>query len=241
MFGTPPPRPSLAGNQVHVWRARLDLPTAQVGELAQSLSDDEQKRAQRYRFEKHRRWFVAARGILRELLGIYLGIPSREVSLRYHNNGKPRLANEHQAEGVEFNLSHAGEVAVYAFARERAVGIDVEALSRSISFEPLARLFFSPREIETLRGLAEPMRRQAFFNCWTRKEAFIKATGEGLSRPLDGFDVSLVPGEPARLLRTAPCVHEARLWTMSALDVGPNYVGALVVRGDGWSLHCWDW
>jgi len=175
------------------------------------------------------------------LLGHYLELTAEQIVFHYHSNGKPMVANHLEAKGIQFNLSHVDDLALYAFARERPVGIDIENLSRSIDFEPLARRFFSAREVEALLGVAKPLRKLAFLNCWTRKEAFVKATAEGLSRPLDQFEVSLVPGEPARLLNTASCQHEARHWTMSVLDAGPDYVGALVVRGDGWTLHCWDW
>lgn len=240
MFQAPPSQLALGPNEVHVWRARLDVSQPQTDAFRQTLSDDERARAARYHFERHRRRFLVARGTLRVLLGRYLGLAPERVTFEYGQKGKPALAARVGEKTIDFNVSHAHELAVFAFAYGRAVGIDIEYLARSIDYERLAQRFFSAREVETLLGVAEPSRKLAFFNCWTRKEAFLKATAEGLSRPLEQFEVSLAPGDPARLLNVAACPEEVGRWTLSALDLGPGYVGALAVRGTGWTLACFE-
>ncbi len=240
MFCRPPPQLTLTNTDVHVWRASLDLPSSQIDELALTLSDDERVRAARYRFQRDRRRFIAARGTLRSLLGRYLELAPGRLALHHQKNGKPTLANQLGGKQVQFNLSHAHERVVYAFAMERLVGIDIEYLPRSIEYQPLAQRFFSAREVAMFNSVPEPLRKVAFFNGWTRKEAFVKATGEGLGRALDQFDVSLVPGEVACLLNVEACPEEANRWAMSVLDVGPDYIGALVVQGGDWRLSCWD-
>lgn len=241
IFRIPMRYPVLSRNDVHVWRASLDLSASQIDLLDQTLSEDEHRRSIRFCFEKDRRRYVAARGLLRILLSRYLGTIAGQIVFEYQKQGKPMVANDLEGKTIQFNLSHIDELAVYSFALNRPVGIDIENLSRSIDFESVAWQFFSPREVSKLLGVAKPLRKRAFFACWTRKEAFVKATGEGLSRPLDQFDVSLAPGEDACLLEIASCKEEALRWKMADLDVGQGYVGALVVKGGGWNLRCWDW
>jgi 4'-phosphopantetheinyl transferase len=132
-------------------------------------------------------------------------------------------------------------VALYAVTRAREVGIDVELIRSDLKIEQIAERFFSHHEIATLRALPTELRQSAFFRCWTRKEAYIKATGKGLSLPLDQFEVSLTPGEPAALLSTQPDPNEAQRWSLRELTPAPGYAAALAVEGHGWCLACWDW
>ncbi len=138
-------------------------------------------------------------------------------------------------------MSHSHGVALYAVTRDREVGIDLEFIRRDLEVEQIAERFFSRRETATLRALPTALREYAFFLCWTRKEAYIKARGEGLSLPLDQFDVSLIPGEPAALLSTQPDSDEALRWSLQELTLASGYVAALAVEGRGWSLSCWQW
>jgi 4'-phosphopantetheinyl transferase len=171
------------------------------------------------------------------LLGAYSGLPPTALRFQYGPQGKPFL----EGSDVQFNLSHSGNLALFAFARSRALGVDLEATDRAVEGDALAARFFSPAENAELAALPPEVRQAAFFACWTRKEAYIKATGLGLSLALDSFDVSVAPGRSARLLATRPRAEEATHWQLTDLSVGPGYAGALCVAGSGWTLHAWRW
>ncbi len=234
----PPAGPlGLDGGTVHVWQARLDQFAGRQGQMLELLSADERERAARFHFAADRSHFIAARALLRTLLGRYLDLPPGQLSFSYGPYGKPALAGEGESRALRFNVSHSHGVALYAVARERDVGVDVEYLRRDILGESLAERFFSAREVATLRALPADVQPQAFFNCWTRKEAFIKARGEGLSFPLDRFEVSLDPKEPAALVSVMDDPREASRWSLQALPVEEGYVAALAVEGHAWRLE----
>ncbi|HEX8710063.1 MAG TPA: 4'-phosphopantetheinyl transferase superfamily protein [Pyrinomonadaceae bacterium] len=238
----PPEHLSLACDVVHVWLARLKQPAARARALLELLSPDERERAARFRFERDRESFINARGILRTLLGRYLEQEPASLRFDYNAYGKPSLAGASAATtALRFNLSHAHQLALYAFAREREVGIDLEYMREEFACEEIAGRFFSEREVEGLRGLAEDRRKEGFFNCWTRKEAYIKARGLGLSLPLDEFDVSLAPGEPAALLDVRDEPLELQRWSLRELMPAAGYAAAVAVEGSGWRLECWRW
>lgn len=237
----PPETLILGSDEVHVWRATLDQTTSQIENFRHTLAADEQARAERFYFRRDREHFIVARGVLRALLGFYLNKAPECLSFRYSSHGKPALARESGGDTVRFNLSHSRGVALYAVTRGREVGIDLEYIRSDLEVEQIAERFFSCREIATLRALPIDLRTYAFFLCWTRKEAYIKARGEGLSLPLDQFDVSLIPGEPAALLSTHRGSHEALRWSLQELTPAPSYVAALGVEGHGWGLACWQW
>ena len=203
-WGLPPEKIILGSNEVHVWRASLDEFPSQIDIFLHTLAADEQKRAERFYFQRDRERFITAHGVLRAILGLYLNRAPKYLSFRYSSHGKPALAWESGGDAIRFNMSHSHGVALYAVTRDREVGIDVEFIRRDLAVEQIAERFFSRRETATLRALPTALREHAFFLCWTRKEAYIKARGEGLSLPLDQFDVSLIPGEPAALLSTRP-------------------------------------
>jgi 4'-phosphopantetheinyl transferase len=226
--------------EVRVWFARLDLPAPVVAGRERRLSSDERARAAAFRFDRDRRRFVAARGFLRGVLGECLGIPPREVTFAYGPHGKPRLADP--SSGLHFNLSHSGERAACALRRDGEIGVDVEAVRDLDDADDIAARFFSAAEATALRRLTSSGERlAAFFNCWTRKEAYLKALGDGLARPLDGFDVTLLPGEPPRLSRVVDDDEEPARWSLAELDPGPGYVGAVAVRARGWRLATGWW
>lgn len=203
------------------------------------LSADERERAERFHFRRDRDHFIAARGLLRLLLSRYLGLPPQQLSFSYSPYGKPSLAAERDRARLRFNVSHSQGIALYAFTLEREIGVDVEYIRQDVVGESVAEHFFSAQEVASLRSLPAEVQPQAFFNCWTRKEAFIKARGEGLSFPLDQFDVSLVPGEPAALISTRNDLLEASRWSLQTLPVEEGYVAALAVEGYNWRLECW--
>jgi len=227
--------------EVHVLSASLDLPPSQRGRLWASLSPDERARAERFRFDIHRDRFIVARALLREILGALLGVAARRLAFDYSARGKPSLARPFAAEDLRFNLSHADGLALYAIARGREVGVDVERVRPLPDAEHIAARFFSPREQAALRSLPAVERAAGFFACWTRKEAFLKATGDGLARRLDAFDVSVVPGLPARLERVEGDPREAGRWSLAEVRPAPGYVGAVAVAADRTCLPCREW
>ena len=237
----PPDNLALPDDETHVWRASLCLSPGRIMAWQQLLSDDELNRADRFHFEEDRNAYIAARGILRIVLGQYLNAEPAQLHFAYNQYGKPFLPPETNPETLQFNLSHSDGLALFAFTRQRRIGVDLERVQRQFEFEEIAGRFFSPREAALLHSLPDSMKPEAFFNCWTRKEAYIKAHGEGLSLPLDSFDVTLKPGKPARLIRTRDSPQEAAQWRLQALWPGDGFAGALAVKGDGWRLQCWQW
>jgi 4'-phosphopantetheinyl transferase len=240
-WGDPPATIRLGSNEVHVWRASLDEPPPQIDSFLHTLAADERTRAQRFYFQTDRERFITAHGVLRAILGLYLNREPKCLSFCYSSHGKPALAWEYGGDAIRFNMSHSQGVALYAVTRGREIGIDLEFIRCDLEVEQIAERFFSPREIATLRALPVYLRRHAFFLCWTCKEAYIKARGEGLSIPLDQFDVSLIPGEPEALLSTQPDADEALRWSLRGLTLASGYSAALAVEGRGWTLACWQW
>jgi 4'-phosphopantetheinyl transferase len=234
----PHPTPlDFQSRQVDVWRITLDLPPATVKFLESTLLEDEAQRAGRFHFEKDKSSYIIAHGCLRDILSRYLRCEPRELSFDIDEYGKPSI----KGHKLEFNLSHSGDFALIAVSRERKVGVDVERIRSDLELESMASRFFSPTEVSELAALPPKQRKLAFFNCWTRKEAYIKAQGLGLSLPLDSFDVSLTPNEPAILRATRPDAQEASCWTLFSLEVAHNYAAALAVEGRGLKLRLWDW
>jgi 4'-phosphopantetheinyl transferase len=210
-----------------------------IERFAQLLSDDEHVRANRFHFETDRQHFIVARGYLRILISRYQGIPPADIQFSYGVYGKPDLVTSTPQLGpFNFNLAHSGGLALYAFTRVGEVGVDVELIRSEFTGADIAERFFSPAECACLNELSPELRPEAFFNCWTRKEAFIKAIGIGLSLPLNEFDVTLSPAEPAELLRTRWDESEAARWSLKAIDVGSNYAAAVAVAGHDWQLTC---
>jgi len=237
----PPVDRELATAAVHVWRATVYPADFPIAALAETLSVDEQHRADRFYFERDRCSFIATRGILRTLLGRYLDRPPGHLRFCYGPHGKPALTEDCGGDTLRFNVSHSHGMALFAFARDRDVGVDVERIRADFATEEIAERFFARREVVTLRTVPAALRVDAFFNCWTRKEAYIKATGRGLSMPLDEFAVSLAPDEPAALLQTGPDAGEASRWCLWSLAPCPGYVGALAAPGDRPTLAAWHW
>ena len=239
--GPPPVRGKGAGSRqtdsvnalrsvaVEVWRFHLDLAPAPLAELGGMLSLDERARAARFHFDRDRRRFTAARGSVRCVLGRYLGIPASALTFGYDSHGKPYLTGSHGID-LRFNVAHSGEVALLAVTDGVDVGVDVEVPRELPDRRQLAARFFAESETAAIEAVPEALRHQAFFTCWTRKEAYIKAIGLGLSAPLDSFEVSVVPGEPAALLRIHGSADAAGEWSLHDLSNLPDYAAAMAVR-----------
>ena len=222
----PPDSLSLEAGHVHVWRICLEQGDDQLDWFRRVLEPEELYRAGRFRFERLQRHFVASRGFLRYVLGRYLAARPEALKFSYNSYGKPSFAGERS---LQFNMSHSHEIALVAVTRDAAVGVDVEHIRSDFASDEIATRFFSRLEVETLKLLPKEEQVAAFFRCWARKEAYIKAIGKGLSQPLDGFDVTLAPDEPAALLRAGE--EDTVSWSMSDIDVGSDYASALVVEG----------
>jgi 4'-phosphopantetheinyl transferase len=232
---------ALGADEVHVWRASLNRPQHRLQHLHGILASEECERAARFNFARDRRHFIAARGVLREILSRYLKLSPDSLQFRYTSYGKPYLTDECGGEWLRFNVSHSGELALYAVSRGRELGVDIEQIRKDIEHMRIASDFFSRQESAALHALPAHLQPEAFFLCWTRKEAYIKAIGEGLSLPLHSFDVSLTPGAPASLLAVRGDTQEAARWTLRALEPGPNYHATLVAEGREWQLKCLQW
>lgn len=230
----------LPDDEVHVWRVAVDMPSSSMAQLHQALSPDERERADRFHFEMDRRRCVIGRGVLRLLLGQILHNPADQLRFGCDDFGKPSLIAG-QGLPMQFNISHSGDLVLIAIAKGHAVGVDVERIRTNLDLDNIAERFFSANENKMLASLVGPVRYEAFFACWTRKEAYLKARGVGLSLPLDQFDVSFLPGEEPRLLKTRPDPTEALHWTLRTLDLGRDYAAALAVAGSAWKLRCLDW
>jgi 4'-phosphopantetheinyl transferase len=228
-FRVAPHLPAL--NEAHVSRFDLDTELATDEQWESLLSSDERERALRFHFPLHRRRFSAARGFLRIVLGAYLETDPKTLCFRYSDKGKPALGGMQATSLLRFNLSHSENVVLLAVTLGREIGVDVECMRPDLELESIAHRFFSAAERESFDRIPLAQKCLAFFNCWTRKEAFIKAKGDGLSLPLDQFDVSLTPGAPAEILATRPDAGEKAYWSLCSLDAGPDYAAALVVQG----------
>ena len=224
--------------EIHVWRVDLDQPADVVERFRSTLEDDEVHRADRFHFERDRRAFTISRGFLRHVLGRYLTTRPEALRFAYGPYGKPALNGEHKHSSLRFNMSHSRGVGLVAVTDTKELGVDVEYIRPDFASEDIARRFFSSREVSAFNALSSELRVAAFFRCWTRKEAYIKAIGLGLSQPLDGFDVTLAPEAPPALLRTDE--GDASRWSLSDIDVGSDYAAALVVEGQISEIRCWQ-
>jgi 4'-phosphopantetheinyl transferase len=221
--------PELSGDEIHVWRQRISVTAEELKTLRELLSPEERNREERYRFEASRRTFVVCRGMLRVFLCGYLGTQPERFEFAYSEYGRPELVPANEPCALDFNVSHTEDFALLAFSRNRRIGVDIEQVRNDFNTSEIAERFFSESERTRLRRLAPSERHQSFFRCWTRKESFIKALGEGLSHPLDSFDVSIEPDDPPRLLATRPNDETSR-WQLWDINVPSGYVAALAAE-----------
>jgi 4'-phosphopantetheinyl transferase len=227
----------LTTGDVHVWRTSTDVSEAELTRLQDLLSEDEHYRAARFRSDQHRRRFVAGRAILRALLAVYLQRSPAELRFGSGEFGKPSLL---EADGIHFNLSHTGDLTLYAVTRGQPVGVDVESVRPFPDALEIAERFLSPSEYSLLKALPESDRERAFLISWTRKEAYLKATGRGLSLDTKLFSISVFPDAPA-LIHSDETPVEQMEWTFADLPLGTGHIGSVACNGPIESLLLRDW
>jgi 4'-phosphopantetheinyl transferase len=238
IFRPPSGQPlDLLETEIHVWKAALSCEESTLQRLEAMLSTDELERANRFFALRDRSNFVAARGILRDLLGKYSNRAPGELEFSYSPKGKPSLRTELQNAPIRFNISHSHGLALLAFAANRELGVDVEWIRPNVAFEEIAKRYFSPLEVTELKSLDPALRAVGFFQCWTRKESYIKAKGEGLHIPLESFSVTLTPGHAAELNSA-----DSLQWKLQSIDLDEEgFVGAMVAEGKDWQPCFWNW
>jgi 4'-phosphopantetheinyl transferase len=231
----------LAANEAHVWLVSLSGQESRDPSDFGPLSADEVQRARRFHFDRDRHRFTSARAALRNILAQYLGTAPQELRFSYTAKGKPELPADFRKPRFQFNLSHSGDFAMVAVALGSRVGVDIEFINPERATGDIAARFFSSAEIRTLEALPVAARVEAFFQCWTRKEAYVKGLGAGLSVPLDSFDVAFGPGVAPALLRLADSLNEASPWSMHDIAAPPGYAAALAVEGRHHQLQLRPW
>lgn len=229
----------LAADEVHLWLVELDRPGERLADLAAALVADERERAARFQFPEHRDRFIAGRGLLRELLGAYLNRPAAALRFAHGPRGKPMLAGADAGAGLCFNLAHSGGRALYVVAH-REVGVDLECLDRVVSDAPVARRICTPREWVAFQALPAERFREAFFNCWTRKEAVAKALGGGLASGLQNLEVCFPDGESPDG-RVSLWDASGRAWSVLNLPLDAGWSGAVAAEGADWRWQGWRW
>lgn len=217
----------LSRSDIHIWTFPATVADDVVAEFARVLAPDETDRAARFRFSHLRDSFVIAHGVLRFVLGRYLGIDPADIQFSFGSNGKPAFGPTHP---VRFNMSHSGDLTVIALAVDCEIGVDTEKIRSFADMQQIAGRFFCQEEVSELMSVPESEREHAFFCCWTRKEAYIKAIGAGLSVALDGFRVTVHPQAPARFVHIEHDTSAAEAWTLRDLSFGSGYAGALAYR-----------
>jgi 4'-phosphopantetheinyl transferase len=233
--------PVLLSGEIHVWLASLDWSPQGVDQIRRFLSEDEQKRSQSFYFPKDARHYTVARGLLRVILGNYIGVKPDMIEFCYNRYGKPTLEKTFAGDQIRFNVSHSHGKALIAVSQYRSLGVDIEFIRPNPERLKIADRFFSEREAALLRTLPKRQQEEGFYLCWTRKEAYIKAAGKGLSIPLDQFDVSLEPGNQAALLRNDLDPAETARWLFYSLPPTPGWALALVAEGEPADIKCWEW
>lgn len=228
----------LEDDEAHIWFVNKKRHQDRYNFYWELLTNEEQKKANHFRFNKDKTCFVIARAILRILLGNYLDQAPESIVFDAIKNGKPFVANE---KNVQFNISHSEDCILLAFVKKNAVGIDVEYTKRPVEVETIARSFFSEEEASSLLALDKSYHKQAFYNCWTRKEAFIKALGNGLAFPLNQFVVSLDSEKRAELLATKWDVKEKEKWVLKSIQLKENYIGAIAIKGKVEKTKFWKY
>ncbi len=237
---TPPDKISLPERTVDIWRIPLQANDESIKMCRARLSPDEIVRANRFLKEIHRQRYILGRGKLRQLLARYREADPAELRFRYSDHGKPDLTESGDGRRLRFNLSHSADMAVAAVVWDNEIGIDIEFMRSNVDFLKLANRFFAKSEAEAMRETPTGQRKEMFFRIWTRKEAYIKAHGEGLSLPLDEFEVSTGADEPPALLQTHFDPEDKNRWSLAAIEIKDGYQCTLACEGSAHPLRFWD-
>lgn len=237
LWKAPPRDLKLGPRDVHLWIAAIPDCLPRLADYQSVLTDEERHRAARFHFERDRNRYGISRGILRKLLGKYVG--RSDVGLMCNRYGKPAL--EDKTSPLRFNVAHSRDLALFGFTHEREIGVDVEWIRPDFATTDVAQRFFAPDEADVVAALPQPDRAQGFFNCWTRKEAYIKARGMGLSLPLHSFAVTLTRGEPVALVRVDDDPAAPQRWTITDLPTTEGYAAAAAFEDRDCALAHWRW
>ena len=235
-----PDKIDLAKDEAHVWRVLLKQDQSTILQLSTLLAPDERRRADRYYRAVDRERFIVARGVLRKIISNYLPVTPGDLMFSYNQYGKPQISAEQNDRNLNFNISHSHEMALYALTIGREVGIDIEYIREDFATLEIAEHFFAKAEVNALAALPAEQRVKAFFNCWSRKESYIKALGLGISFPLDRFSVSITSGAP-ELLRVEDDDSEPERWRMYELSPGDGYAAAMIIEKPAVRLRQWNW
>jgi 4'-phosphopantetheinyl transferase len=239
-WNTPSPDLILPDHEVHIWRTQLDQNQELVQQLAQILSEDERSRSSHFRFDRDRLRFIVGRGVLRTILAKYLNIYPSEVTFCYGAYGKPALPTSGQQRSYQFNLSHSQGLAVYAISLNRSVGIDIEHIRPVEDMQGIVERFFSAHEQDTFAKIPENKKCLSFFQCWTSKEAYLKARGDGLTQALHHIEVSIVPGQNTQLLNIVGNLQEVQRWTLHKFQPLNQFIGVIAVEGSVAQFKYWQ-
>jgi 4'-phosphopantetheinyl transferase len=240
MWRSPSEFPRLSVDEVHIWRSPLNVPRSTQDVLIQFLSADEHKRAERFRFDQHRQQFITTRGLLRYLLGRYLETDPAHVQFVYGPYGKPALDSSNSGQFLSFNLSHSHHQALYAIAGNRPIGIDIEYERPIQTIDQLAQRFFTAKEYLSLASLPPEQKQAAFFCGWTRKEAYLKATGQGLIG-LSRVEVTVLPDQAPQVLNLADTLSSPSDWILQDISSGEGYWSAIAIPAPSLRLSYWQW
>lgn len=240
VWDSPPPCPLLHSDEVHVWFVSLSISKERVQEFSKTLSAEEMQRVARLRFDRDQQRFIAARGMLKRILGAYLARAPEEIRLIYGARGKPAIDDALLDGSLRFNLSHTHQSALVAVASGREVGVDLEDISRRVEAEQIVDQLLTVREQAVYRAVPQAARQELFLRYWTCKEAFAKATGEGLTMPLEQIEIVLTPNSHAQIATTNSLTTTAQSWTLHEFRPSDEEVGALVTEGsDDFCIRFW--
>jgi len=239
-WSPPPDHLHLGKGEVHVWRGIVDIPSAALQVFKDMLSGEERDRAARFRFPRHQHRFIAARGMLRSLLGRYVHLPPRDIEFGFGAQGKPFLKNRISSP-LYFNISHSQKIALFAFSSESEVGIDVEGPQPRLDYQGVAQRVLSSQEQQWLQDLPAFGQKSALLTAWARKEAFVKAMGTGLTFPLRDITITILPDQPPRLVHITDPSLNGTHWSIHPLNPRVRYVAALVVAGHPHQIRLWNY
>jgi len=229
-WNNPPEKLTLLPHEIHLWRANLDLSSLIIKNFINILSEDERNRANRFRFKQHRDRFIAGRGILRQLLANYLQLKSEQVIFEYSDRGKPHIASWLNQDSLQFNISHSQNLALYAFNYQRIIGVDLEYIKDKIEYKQLAKRFFSNQELQLINSYPSEEQKTIFFQLWTAKEAYLKATGYGLSGSLDKIEFTLNKNSKLSLIATKQDPQQIPHWLVDNFIPQENFVATIAVK-----------